>query len=208
MIDRSRQLIFVHQRRTGGNSIEIALGGIILLDKQLNPTNIWDNELHRGKSPYKIDRRGHYIHDTAADIRHQFPAEFQHYKKFSVVRNPWDQLASLYFRFQSHKQADQEFPRWLTSLKRPLPGTLAFDTVFDEGGSCLVDTILRYEALEQEFTQLIASLNLVDALLPKSNTSNKDHYSTYYTNETRDFVAQLCAPEVAYFDYHFEDAKC
>ena len=74
MVSDRHECIFIHLRRTGGNSIEQALGGIVLLDKHYNATKTWDNNLHRGNdNPYKLDYRKHYMHDTAMTIQQQFP---------------------------------------------------------------------------------------------------------------------------------------
>ena len=49
MICHRQQVVFVHLRRTAGNSIEAALGGIVLFDRWFRPTDSWDNGLHRGR---------------------------------------------------------------------------------------------------------------------------------------------------------------
>jgi hypothetical protein len=61
MISHQHRCIFVQLRRTAGNSIELALGGIVLPDKNRKKVLEWDNKLHRGSSDYKIDARGHPI---------------------------------------------------------------------------------------------------------------------------------------------------
>jgi len=48
MISHQHKCIFVHLRRTAGNSIELALGGIVVLDKNRKHVLEKDNSLHRG----------------------------------------------------------------------------------------------------------------------------------------------------------------
>jgi len=203
MIDHQRKLIFVHLRRTAGNSIEVALGGITLLGRDGEPTLDWDNALHRGKTPFKIDNRGHYIHDTATAIRNQFPEEFSSYKKFTIVRNPWDQLVSLYLRLSPHDHHAVNFKPWLFSLKRPAHGTLPFCSLFDTRGSLLVDYIGKYENIADDFSRICDACGIENLALPETNKSFKRHYRDYYDPASREFVRKLCDAEINEFGYSF-----
>ena len=203
MIDHDREFIFVHLRRTAGNSIETALGGITLLDRNGNRTTNWDNSIHRGKTPYKIDNRGHYIHDTAQAICRQFPEQFQAYRKFTIIRNPWDQLASLYCRLFPEDHEAAHFKRWIMARARPDTGTLPFCSLFDTQGKLLVDVIGRYENLQSDFPAICKQCNIEQVALPVANTSSRPHYSEYYDRESREFVRRLCDPEIVEFGYQY-----
>ena len=203
MIDHDKRIIFVHLRRTAGNSVELALGGITLLDRSGNKTTIWDNAIHREKTPYKIDNRGHYIHDSALAISRQFPEEFQAYKKFTIIRNPWDQLVSLYLRLHTATFSAHHFKAWIFGLARPMSGTLPFCSLFDMKGNLLVDHIGRYENLDKDFGEICSLCNIERATLPRTNSSSMRHYSEYYDRETRAFVQTLCDREIVEFGYQF-----
>lgn len=207
MISDRHQCIFVHLRRTGGNSIEIALGGIVLLNKSGKPTTKWDNKLHRGANlPYKMDNRGHdYSHDTAQEIRRQHPENFHSYKSFSIIRNPWDQMISLYLRLHANDSNAIHFKHWLKNLKPTnMQGTVPSQSLFDENGQCLVDEIGRYENLADDFRNICEMFKISSAPLPRSNVSGKKHYANYYDRESASIVAEIFKKDRKYFGYRFE----
>ena len=149
MICHRQRIVFVHLRRTAGNSIEAALGGILLFDRWFRPTDAWDNRLHRGRSWYKRDRRGHRIHATAAEIRARYPHEFDRYFTFTIVRNPWTQMASLYGRLHAHDRSFAGFRDWLRRFALP-QGTVPQASLCDDAGRCLVDFVGRFERLQED----------------------------------------------------------
>ena len=144
MISHKHKCIFVHLRRTAGNSIEEALGSIQLFDRSGKPTNQWDNKLHRGNTRYKHDKRGHYLHTTATEIRDLYPDSFDKYFKFSIVRNPWDQMISYYFRVTPKDHEGRKFKAWLKKFNT-LKGTTPRSSLYDERGRCMMDYIGKFE---------------------------------------------------------------
>jgi hypothetical protein len=65
-----------------------------------------------------------------------------------------------------------------------------------------VDLILRYENLEEEFDQIRKMFNS-DKPLPKINVSLHAHYRTYYTEETKNLVAEWFEQDIKAFGYTF-----
>jgi hypothetical protein len=65
-----------------------------------------------------------------------------------------------------------------------------------------VDLILRYENLEEEFDQIRKIFNS-DKPLPKINASIHEHYQSYYTNETKNIVAERAKKDIETFGYAF-----
>lgn len=206
MISHEHRCIFVHLRRTGGNAIALALGGIQLYDREGRATTVWENELHRGTieqtGRYKKDLRGHYLHATATEIRELHPEEFDGYFKFSFVRNPWEQLLSMYLRLRPEDVDGEGFRRWLVRYKN-LAGTLPSASLHDEQGECLMDFIGRYENLQSDFATVCERLGLSPSTLPPVNASVRHPYEHYYDRETIEFVRSLCADEVERFGYRF-----
>lgn len=204
MISDQHQCIFIHLRRTGGNSIEQALGGIVLLDKEGNVTKKWNNDLHRGHDvPYKKDFRGHYLHDTAMAVEQKNPEKFKQYSKFSIVRNPWDQMISLYLRLNSSDTHAVSFASWLKSY-HVLEGTIPQHSLFNADGMCLMDEIGRFENLHQDFINICSQLNIKADALEKTNASSKNHYAEYYHTETIELVSRLFKKDIQYFGYRFD----
>lgn len=204
MVSHQYKCIFVHVRRTGGKSIEFALGGIRLLDRDGNPTSIWDNAIHRGgKTTYKLCHRLHYVHDTAVGIRAQFPDEFASYFKFSFVRNPWEQMLSLFFRLNDTKELSvSAFHQFITDYNR-LGGTVPRRSLFDESGQCLVNYIGRFERLEEDFAEACRLMKADGIRLPHHNACAHGDYRSYYDDATAQRVNDLFQEDIKEFGYAF-----
>ena len=201
MISDEHQIIFVHLRRTGGNSIEHALGGIELLDRSGKPTDTWDDRLHRGRKRFKVDRRGHYMHDTAREIREQFPEKFERYFKFSIVRNPWAQMASHYLKRRPDGDRDQ-FPDYLEQFDLE-NGTIPRFSLFDESGRQLVDFIGRFETLDADFDEACRRAGLKPIPLPKHNAGKTSTYRSLYNDHSRALVEDLFGEDIDRYGYAF-----
>ena len=206
MISNELKCIFVHLRRTAGNSIEIALNGIALFDEIGNRTYEWQNHLHRGPKPeHKKDLRGHSIHSTAAQIRSLHPAEFEKYFKFSVVRNPWHQMRSHYFRM-GWGQTDvspsaANFKRWLKGYNQ-FQGTVPQDSLF-EGDTCLVDHICRYENLQEDFNVVCKKLGIAPRQLPHANLEKSVIDGAIYDDESIALVDNMFRRDILRFGHHY-----
>ena len=71
-----------------------------------------------------------------------------------------------------------------------------------------MDYYIRYEHLEQDFEHVVDTLGLYNVELPRFKTSQKkikEHYSYYYTPETRKIVAEGFKDYIEKFDYKFEN---
>lgn len=205
MICHDRHLVFVHLRRTAGNSIEAALGGIVLFDRFFRRTDAWDNRLHRGRSWYKRDRRGHRIHSTAAEIRALHRDAFDRCFRFTIVRNPWEQMASLYGRLHPQDRGFAGFRTWLGGFDLA-PGTVPAASLYDAAGRCLVDFIGRFERLQADFDEACDRAGIPRCRLPHTNTAAGPRAATLYDDETRGLVERLYAADIARFGYEFEPA--
>jgi len=206
MISQDDRLIFVHLRRTGGNSIEVALGGIVLFDRWFRRTNVWNNRLHRGKSWRKWDRRGHRIHATAVEIRAEYPREFDDHFKFSIVRNPWEQMASLYGRLHPDDEACRGFRSWLWRFDLA-PGTVPRDSLFDESGRCMVDFVGRFERLQDDFDVACDRAGIPRRRLARTNASGGRSLTEMYDDASILLVSRLFADDIHRYGYSFAERE-
>ena len=74
----------------------------------------------------------------------------------------------------------------------------------NELGHLQVDFVGRFESLQRDFDKITERLSIERTVLPKLNATNHRHYSTYYTERTKDLVARLYRTDVEYFGYTFE----
>lgn len=218
MISFDHKTIFIHLKRTGGNSIEAALGGLVLLDQEGREASEWNNRIHRDATRNKVDRRGTGIHDTALEVRKRYPKEFDEFFKFSVVRNPYAQVFSLYRRMRHKERATPErFERYLNTIiqKKRLVPKLA---LCDRKGRNLMDDVMRFEDLEGEFRRIARRIGLEDTTLPVFNRShlgkvsmwsrvfgrNKTSYHHFYTPAARRWVEDTYGDDIERYGYCFE----
>ncbi len=75
--------------------------------------------------------------------------------------------------------------------------------VYDLNGNQIVDFVGRFENIEQDF-QLIKEKLGLDISLPHLNSTKRDTYKAYFTEESKQRVAQLWKKDVDNFSYLFD----
>jgi hypothetical protein len=84
-------------------------------------------------------------------------------------------------------------------------GRSQLDTYFaDKDGRLVTDQLYRFENAQADFARLLSELNLPATPLQHIHPSKHEHYSAYYTDETRDLVARLFRRDIDTFGYTFE----
>lgn len=182
---------FVHINKTGGSSIERALG----LPFQ-----------HRTA----LELRGE-----------MGPERFGRAFSFAFVRNPWAKVASHYrYRVQTnqtglgaapipfnewvHRAYGQRDPRYYDRPAMFMPQTA---WISDREGCTLVDFVGRFETLERDFGEVCRRLGRPAVLLPHLKASGPRDYRELYDRSAAALVAERFAPDLARFGYAFEDGE-
>lgn len=75
----------------------------------------------------------------------------------------------------------------------------------DQDGNLLVNFVGRYERLQKDYDEVCAKLGLPQAELPWLNRTHHEHYSFYYTDETRAYVSDVYRDELDRFGYYFSE---
>lgn len=206
MISHPLRCIYVHIPKTGGNSVNAALG------------SGW--EAHKDLARF------------AAELR---PEVFNGYFKFAIVRNPWERLFSDY-NYQRRKSRPahtklflfteqgerRRFRDWVAAaLARPhaydpsewggavSPRIHRWSPQVDwieVDGRIAVDAVARMERLQADFRAIAGALGLGRDRLPRRNRRLHYHYSWYYDEETRLRVAGYYARDISAFGYRFESS--
>ena len=190
MIVSQYKCIFIHTPKCAGESIETVLAG----------------------KPYnRSGFRGHpEKHWGVHEISHKYPEEFIQYYKFSIVRNPWDRVVSwVKYRDMRYQRAEGTFEGRMQSdlcdkvfLNFMLEHS--FSSMLFMGNRLAVDSVIRFENLEDEFPKICNYLGVRNKGLPHVNSTKHRHYSSYYTNSSRERVAELFCQDIQYFNYSFE----
>ncbi len=161
-------------------------------------------------------------HLTARTYRVIFgPERYDSYYKFTFVRNPWDRLVSSYTFLKhggyndqdaswsrEHLSAHRDFrsfvrnsltPEMIYAKQHFIP---QWEYVVDRRGKNAMDFLGRFEALEADVNHVAQRLG-VNMNLPRTNTSPRGDYRTYYDDPCAEIVARLYARDIEMFGYKF-----
>ena len=170
-----------------------------------------------------------FHHIGAAEARTAFDErgwDWNAYRHFCVVRNPFERMVSMYHfgrKFRWRENADL-----FTNLRRAVGTTVRARKSFrgfvlglhpgddrsidlrkfigDWNGVPLVEDVLCFEELHESLPAYLSALGVpVERnVLPRMNSSGKRrHYREYYDDETRRHVEHLFAYEFERFGYAF-----
>lgn len=188
--------IFVHVQKTGGTSLEAVL-------REHDPSigsNMYDGRRHMSARE---------IRDLVGEGR------WQRAFKFAFVRNPWDRLVSWYHMcaqaaapnafaafVRAHAPSFNDFLGLAATEMGARTARNQLDYVTSPAGEVIVDFIGRYETLGDDFSRVRERLG-IRGELPSANRSQHTDYRDYYTEITRNLVAERFARDIGFFGYEF-----
>ena len=188
MIIKDYKTIFVHIPKNAGTSIETFFK----------------------KDTYTFDERMFNRHDTIKEIRWKLECndkfkkskEYNKWKKFAIVRNPYDRMVSWYFFYNIKnltRHADNtSFYSW---VKNPTKFNLFEETKYLlKPQYTWIDntvTILKYENLNEELNNFFNK----EIELPIINKTNHKQYLEYYNQESLDVVYEKYKKDFKKFNY-------
>ncbi len=203
MISQKYNFLFVHRGKSGGNSVSEALLPFSEDEKVVDP------RFQDGLDRFGVVNRsfGTTKHSTLADYKRLVPpAIFDGLYKFTILRNPYDRLVSAFFA--PHRVAEglsTEFTkRGFIDLIRQQP-TLRYMICLsaDEPISAHMDTIIRFEHLNDDFAALCGRIGVPATKLPHRNKGKRRPYQDYYDQDTIAMVQSLFGEELELGQYTF-----
>jgi hypothetical protein len=235
IVSHQHRFVFIKTRKTAGTSIEIALAEHCGPADIITPIDEVDEQIrrelgHRGPQNFEVRQPAsglgglisrlfgrnvvrHYNHAPASLIRARIgPQSYDSYRKFCVVRNPWDRAVSLYF-WRKNRPGSENLDKEMSFAEfvRDTPADVLSDAhIFTIDGAAAVDRFVRYENLAEDLTTALAELDLPAIDLPwaKSGTrETKDHYSWIFDDESEARIRELCAWEIDNLGYEFDDRR-
>lgn len=203
IISHRHRFIFIKTMKTAGTSLEVFLSQLCGEDDIVTPFG----RAEPGHRPRNF--AGYFNHMGAREvIAKAGQALWDDYFTFCFERNPWDKTVSHYWflKGRTAKPADWSFEQFLTT--GDLPHNLQF---YSDRGKPLVDFIGRYESLERDLASVLHRCGIDSKVeLPRAKAgyrSDLRHYSSYYNEKRRDFVAEQFRAEIALHGYRFEEAS-
>ena len=181
-----RPYVFIHINKTGGSSIEKALG--IRLDHSTALEKYAELGAEAWNNKYK----------------------------FTFVRNPWDKVVSHYhYRVLTNQTGLKEngvnFDDWLKLcyVERD-PQYYDQEKMFqpqiqwlvDKEGCLLVDFVGRFENLAEDFQTISATMG-IHCELGHAKQSQRSSYRDYYSDAGRDLIGEIFCEDISLFDYQF-----
>lgn len=154
----------------------------------------------------------YYFHQSAKEVRKLIGQKsWNNYFKFCTIRNPFDQLVSLYHFGKARKQFSEDTPfpyfvRWITP--RLSSRHRSNWNLFTIRNRPALDFYIRYEKLETDLKLVCRELsipfdpskigNYLGHIRPKN-----DDYRAYYDEKLKSFVRKRWGKIIREFDYEF-----
>lgn len=214
LIIGDKPIYFVHIPKTSGSALNSTQ--IIKCWHKFNVPFIYNTPASKG---------GFHMHEFCEWPVYTYPIEPN--CKITIIRNPFDLLASYYFhgielmpnkqychsgwascnsyhQFKSFKEfitayCDPNFEWHQPALHRFL-----FSQLFDINHNCVTDIIIKYEYLSEAIDILNTKLKypIEHNIVNKSHCKTKN-YTEYYDEEMIELVNNKCKRELEYFNYDY-----
>ena len=215
LISYTRNFLFVHLLRTGGTSITRALKV-----ESSSPEQYLENRILRALGIRvnhftTYQRKLYRTHTSARSLRRNVPPEiWDRLFRFTVVRNPFDRIVSLYTHLTGRREGrligrrygsdleNMTFGEFVSVIRR-FPLLHQKQQITDETGKLLVDHVAHFESLKEDFLQILRTVN-VEATLDHLNGSRHRNYREYYTPSLIQNVSEYFAEDLEFFGYDFE----
>lgn len=148
------------------------------------------------------------------EIKNKANNKFNKMFKFSLVRNPWARVVSLYFRREglqlSEKISFIEFCEKIKyasdTCKQPSLHKNQLDWLTDENGNVMVDYIGKLEefdkVIENVYSKTDGRVKLNNTPLNVNQKSPKD-YKKMYNDYTKKLIEEKFNKDINYFNYNF-----
>lgn len=216
IVSHKYRFIFLRTEKTASTSLMTALHSLLdendLRANMRRPAWAKFSPIHHGALKRHFPQWfGLHTHATARQVRDAVGRKIFHsYYKFAVERNPWDRQVSLYAHREWKKgRAADRFEQDMRSrfYRNTEYVRLNNWSIYAIGQDIVADRVIRYERLAEEIGELVTMLgipNPVDMPRLREYTTERPHYSTYYSDYTRDLIAGWYAKEIEGLNYTFE----
>jgi len=193
VISETHKFVFVAVPKTGSSSMEEALAP------------------YQSSLTEKFNR-----HATCLKLQRELPQEvWRDYFKFAFVRDPYDRMLSWYFYRKRNQLKDPSYSR-----HHLYTGNISFDEfvgtfsknelmfkqvdfIAPHNGGLLVDTVGRFENLQEDFSNICEQLSIPHMHLPLIRASKKPSAGLrgIWTSKSRGIVNEYFREDFEFFGY-------
>ena len=176
MIIDSHKVIFIHIPKNAGTSIETYFANDSF---RIQPTK----------------------HADIHEIKRKFKNSYNNYKKFTIIRNPYDKMVSWYFYLKRNLGENYnviEFNEWIkdTSKFWHVNDPVSYLKPQFEWIDNTVE-IIKFENINEELNNFFGEkINL-----PITNKSNRNHYLEYYNENSLDIIYNRYKKDFKKYNY-------
>ncbi len=206
IISHAHKFIFFAVPKTGTHAVREVLRRHLSSDD-------WEQQMLTGNQALpipEIARIGHG-HVTVREIRPHLSQElWDEYHKIAFIRNPFDRFVSVCAFLNRDNPAFSRSPLvWMKeALKRSrfrerVLVRQQFEQLCNEEGELGIDSVCRYEGLQESLDILLDKLSLPSSPLNVLNSSEHKIYSEYYDEELKNLVQDLYSTDIKQFNYAF-----
>jgi hypothetical protein len=148
--------------------------------------------------------RGHVLAKNITDLKQ--------FKSFAVVRNPYERMVSSFFFYKYLYKGSRDIGRYFKRYRTFAEFITRFNAceyrddmqflpqykfIFDDDGKLLVDHVLRFETLADDWSKLIGR----ESRLPMKNRSPYKEFDPY-TEHTQEVVYQMFKKDFELLNYN------
>jgi tetratricopeptide (TPR) repeat protein len=191
LVSLSNEFLFIHIPKTAGTSVTSAL-----------------------KEYDDLKLAGHHKHRSLQEARCILGAnKFNTLFSFAIVRNPWDWMVSLYLYYlrkgvdnpDVHRECrGQGFDYFVDYYSENLKWKQTDWLRLPGNHGLAISSVLRFETLSADFTDLCEKLRISSISLNQENSSGSSiHYSAFYNSTTLRKVSCLLKEDIYRFGYSF-----
>lgn len=223
---RKHNVLFIHIPKCAGKSFEVALG--IANEKEVTRYK-WRSNSNRlakfllGKTKdKKALSRLWGTHDLSLALQHVTYAEIELLNllpndtlknsiKVAIVRNPYDRAVSSYHHMGKAYSSFPEFLKSYYDSKNRDHNALAhkrpqIDFLRDKKGNLVVDNIIRFESLNNEFEFFKSKHGIVSGSIPHIGKQRENMaYKKYYCQESKALAEELFLEDFSELGYDIEN---
>ena len=176
MIIDKHKAIFIHIPKNAGTSIE----------------EYFSNESVRIQ-PEK--------HADIYEIKKKFKNSYNNYKKFTIIRNPYDKMVSWYFYLKRNLGEHYKVLKFNKWIEDPSKFWHVDDPIsyLKPQYKWVDDTVvlIKYENLDNELNQFFGK----EIKLPITNKSKHEHYLKYYNRKSLDIIYNRYKEDFKKYNY-------